>query len=101
MYHNFLIHSSADGYLGCFHVLVLVNSQCSGTTQKDGVGWEVGEGFRTGGTCVPEADLCQCVAGVTKVILLQINKIIKKKRINGVILSWDLKSLIPCCHTSS
>ena len=21
MYHNFLIHSSADGYLGCFHVL--------------------------------------------------------------------------------
>ena len=22
MYHSFLIHSSADGYLGCFHVLV-------------------------------------------------------------------------------
>ena len=21
MYHNFLIHSSADGHLGCFHVL--------------------------------------------------------------------------------
>ena len=21
MYHNFLIHSSADGYVGCFHVL--------------------------------------------------------------------------------
>ena len=26
MYHNFLIHSSADGHLGCFHVLVIVNS---------------------------------------------------------------------------
>ena len=26
MYHNFLIHSSADGYLGCFHVLTIVNS---------------------------------------------------------------------------
>ena len=26
MYHNVLIHSSADGYLGCFHVLVIVNS---------------------------------------------------------------------------
>ena len=26
MYHNFLIHSSADGYLGCFHVLGIVNS---------------------------------------------------------------------------
>ena len=25
MYHNFLIYSSADGYLGCFHVLVTVD----------------------------------------------------------------------------
>jgi len=26
MYHNFLIHSSADGYLGCLHVPAIVNS---------------------------------------------------------------------------
>ena len=26
MYHNFLVHSSADGHLGCFYVLVIVNS---------------------------------------------------------------------------
>ena len=26
MYHSFLIHSSANGYLGCFHVLAIVNS---------------------------------------------------------------------------
>ena len=26
MYHSFLIHSSADGRLGCFHVLAIVNS---------------------------------------------------------------------------
>ena len=26
MYHIFFIHSSVDGHLGCFHVLVLVNS---------------------------------------------------------------------------
>ena len=26
MYHSFLIHSSADGHLGCFHVLTIVNS---------------------------------------------------------------------------
>ena len=26
MYHSFLIHSSVDGHLGCFHVLATVNS---------------------------------------------------------------------------
>ena len=26
MYHSFLIHSSADGLLGCFHVLAIINS---------------------------------------------------------------------------
>ena len=26
MYHSFLIHSSADGHLGCFHVLAVINS---------------------------------------------------------------------------
>ena len=26
MYHSFLIHSSADGYLCCFHVLAIINS---------------------------------------------------------------------------
>ena len=26
MYHSFLIHSTADGHLGCFHVLAIINS---------------------------------------------------------------------------
>ena len=26
MYHSFLIYSSADGHLGCFHVLAIINS---------------------------------------------------------------------------
>ena len=26
MYHGFLIHSSADGHLGCLHALAIVNS---------------------------------------------------------------------------
>ena len=26
MYHSFLVHLSADGHLGCFHVLAMINS---------------------------------------------------------------------------
>ena len=26
MYHCFIIHSSADGHLGCLHVLAIINS---------------------------------------------------------------------------
>ena len=31
MYHSFLIHLSADGHLGCFHVLAIINSAVTNT----------------------------------------------------------------------
>ena len=35
MYHSFLIHSSADGHLGCFHVLAIINDNPICKTEKE------------------------------------------------------------------
>ena len=33
-----------------------------GMIQRDDMGWEVGEGFRIGNSCIPVVDSCQCMA---------------------------------------
>ena len=35
---------------------------CTGMTQRDGMGKEVGGGFRKGNTSKPMVDSCQCMA---------------------------------------
>ena len=35
---------------------------CTGITQRDGMGREVGGGFRMGNICTPVVDSCQCMA---------------------------------------
>ena len=35
---------------------------CTGLIQRDDMRWEVGGGFRTGNSCTPVADSCQCMA---------------------------------------
>jgi len=37
-------------------------SWCTRTTLRDGMGREVGGGFRMGDTCIPMADSCKCMA---------------------------------------
>ena len=58
--------------------------QCTGMTQRDGMGSEVGGGFRMGDTCTPVVDSCQCTQKPLQYCNqppIKINKLIKKKRI--------------------
>ena len=43
------------------------HSRCTETTLRDGMGREVGGGFRMGDTCTPMADSCQCMAKITTI----------------------------------
>ena len=42
---------------------------CTGKTQRDGMGREVGVGIRMGNTCKSKADSCQCMAKTTTILL--------------------------------
>ena len=45
-----------------------VQGWCIGMTLRDGMGREVGGGFRMGNTCTPMADSCQCMAKTTTIL---------------------------------
>ena len=41
---------------------------CTGMTQRDGMGRELGRGFTMGNTCKPMADSCECMAKPTTIL---------------------------------
>ena len=49
MYHSFLIHLSADGHLGCFHVLAIINSAVMN------IGVHVSLSDRVSSVCMPRS----------------------------------------------
>ena len=70
MYHRFLIHSSADGHLGCFHVLAIINSAVMN------IGVHVPLSILVSSVCMPSSGIAELYGSFTSSFLRNLHTVL-------------------------
>ena len=88
MYHSFLIHSSADGYLGCFHVLAIINSAAMN------IGVHVSLSALVSPVCMPSSEIArrpsadEWIRKQWYIYTMEYYSAIKKNTFESVLMRW-------------
>ena len=84
MYHSFLIHLSADGHLGCFHVLAIINSAVMNT------GVHVSLSDLVSSVCMPRSGIAGSYGSSFCGLLWKVNKCLTFQHVPGLeVISWQ------------
>ena len=78
MYHSFLVHSSADGHLGCFYVLAMINSAAMN------IGVHVSLSDLVSLVCMPRSEKTFFDYPVKMICILPLNSLFKSNKDNFI-----------------